>query len=101
MPHLPAPGASLRQVYLSHLAVAGDEPGLFHALMDAALDSAKRRGFALALTGLAARHPLAAIMRRRYRAREYRTMLHLVRWDHGSPADMPMSRLPHVEIAVL
>ena len=60
MPRLPAAGEPLRQVYLSHLAVADNDPALFSAIVDAGLAEARRRGFAVVLTGLATRHPLAA-----------------------------------------
>jgi hypothetical protein len=112
MPRLPAAGEPLRQVYLSHLAVEGHDPLLFQALVDAALAEARRRGFALALTGLSSRHPLADVVRRRYRPHEYRTILHTVHWrGESAEADGPSSLLsqlrlpqiglPHVEIAVL
>ena len=102
MPRLPAAGEPLRQVYLSHLAVDGNEAELFCPLIDAALVEAHRRRLALALTGLATRHPLADLVRRQYRPREYRTVLHLVHWnDRQDAGDVPASALPHVEIAVL
>jgi hypothetical protein len=102
MPRLPAAGEPLQQVYLSHLAVERNDEQLFRALMDAALAEAHRRGFALALVGLAARHPLAQVLRRAYRPREYRSLLHLVQWTSGRKAlDISAARLPHVEIAVL
>jgi hypothetical protein len=102
MPRLPAAGEPLQQVYLSHLALERNDEQLFRALMDAALAEAYRRLFALALVGLAARHPLAQVLRRAYRPREYRSLLHLVQWAGGRKApDMPAARLPHVEIAVL
>jgi len=114
-PRLPAAGEALQQVYLSHLAVPDDDGETFHALVDAALGEAHRRGHALALLGLATRHPLADWLRRHYRPREYRTWLHLVHWngaDESRPdarlpdarlpdARLPDARLPHVEIAVL
>jgi hypothetical protein len=102
LPSLPAAGAPLRQVYLSHLAVQDHDSRAFLALIAAALAAAHRRGFSLALTGLATRHPFAAVLAHRYRAYEYRTLLHLVHWDRGrAPADVPAARLPHVEIAVM
>ena len=104
MPQLPDPCQPLRQIYLSHLAVEGNDPALFTTLIDAALTAARRRAFPLALIGMAARHPLAAIVRRRYRFRhyEYRSLLHLVHWDDGRAAvDALDARIPHVEIAVL
>jgi hypothetical protein len=100
LPHLPAAGEPLRQVYLSHLAVEHHDEQLFRALIDAALAEARRRGFALALAGLASRHPLAGVLSRAYRAREYRALLHLVQWDQEGTV-LPAPRLPHVEIAVL
>jgi len=99
-PRLPAAGEALQQVYLSHLATADDDGDAFHALVDAALAEAHRRGHALALLGLATRHPLADWLRRRYRPREYRAWLHLVQWN-GAHKARPDARLPHVEIAVL
>jgi hypothetical protein len=99
-PRLPAAGEALQQVYLSHLAIENNETELFRALIDAALAQARRRGHALALLGLATRHPLADVLRRHDRPREYRTWLHLVQWN-GADEDRPDTRLPHVEIAVL
>jgi hypothetical protein len=102
MPRLPAAGEPLRQVYLSHLAIERNDEHLFRALIDGALAEAHRRGFELALVGLAARHPLAQVLTRAYRPREYRALLHLVHWGDGREAvDTPTARLPHVEIAVL
>jgi len=104
-PRLPPAGEALQQVYLSHLATGDDDGNTFHALVDAALSEAHRRGHALALLGLATRHPLADWLRRHYRPREYRAWLHLVQWNGADKAQpdvrMPDARLPHVEIAVL
>jgi hypothetical protein len=100
-PHLPPPGAALRQVYLSHVAVEDNDPAVFRALLQAGLALAHRRGFALALTGFATAHPFAAVARER-RAAEYRSLLHLVHWPDGAAAAEALgSRLPHPEIAVM
>jgi hypothetical protein len=102
MPRLPAVGVALRQVYLSHLAVTDDDPALFRALIAAGLAEAHRRGFELALVGLAARHPLAPALAQAWRHREYRSLLHLVHWDDGRAAAAAVEpRLTHVEIAML
>jgi hypothetical protein len=71
------------------------------AIVDAGLTEAHRRGFAVVLTGLATRHPLASELGRRYRHREYRALLQLVHWPDGAGAAALAPRLPHVEIAVL
>lgn len=102
MPRLPKPGEPLDQIFLSHLAVNDDDPHLFAALIDAALTAAYERKFAVALLGLACRHPLAGITASRYRPREYRSLLHLVHWDDGGGAAETVQRpIPHVEIAML
>jgi hypothetical protein len=75
---------------------------LITALIDAALGAARARRCAVALLGLASRHPLAKLVAERYRPREYRSLLHLVHWDDGREAVAAMRPLlPHVEIAVL
>jgi hypothetical protein len=101
-PHLPAVGEHLHQVYLSHLAVDRNDAQLFRLLIGEALAEVHRRPPTLALVGLASRHPLAEVLRREHQPREYRTVLHLVRWtDQDAGMDMPAPGLPHVEIAVL
>jgi hypothetical protein len=101
-PRLPRPGRHLGEVFLSHLAVDDDDPGLFMALIDTALAEARRRNFAVALLGLLSRHALAAIAAARYRPREYRSLLHLVHWDRShTAAAAALAPMPHVEIAML
>jgi hypothetical protein len=101
-PRLPAVGEPLRQIYLSHLAVEGNDEALFRSIVAAALSEASRRGFAVALLGLASRHPLAGVLTRSWRPREYRALLHLVHWADGAAAVERLApRIPHVEIAVL
>jgi hypothetical protein len=102
MPCLPAVGQRLRQIYLSHLAVEGNDENLFRCIVTVALSEARRRGFALALLGLSPRHPLAAVLSGSWRHREYRALLHLVHWADGAAAVEQISpRIPHIEIAVL
>jgi hypothetical protein len=101
MPRLPPPGSPLAQVYLSHVAVEGDDPTVFRSLLAAGLTLARRRGFEVALTGFAAGHPFAAEVRR-HRAASYRSLLHLVHRQEAQPLIEAMApRLPHPEIAVM
>src|SRR5262249_57078922 len=88
MPRLPPVGTPLRQVYLSHVAVDGDDPDAFRALLSAGLALARRRGFEVALTGFADAHPFAAVPQRRP-ALGYRSPLFTVPWD-GSAAPPPL-----------
>jgi hypothetical protein len=102
VPALPAVGAPLLQVYLSHLAVEADTPALLGVLLDAALCAAHRRGFALAVTGMARDRAAARLIAERYRFREYRSVVHLVHWDEGRAAASAAARGPlHVELALL
>jgi hypothetical protein len=100
-PRLPRIGASLRQVYLSHIAVEDDDAAVFAALLAGGLTLARRRGFDVALAGFATAHPFAAVVQQR-RPATYRSLLHLVHWPDGEDAATTLApRLPHVEIAVL
>jgi hypothetical protein len=101
-PRLPDPGHALPHAYLSHLAVDGDDPSLFRALAEAALGQARARRYAYVVIGLAAAHPWVPWLRRRFRPREYRSVLYAVHWEDGREAvDSLDGRLPHVEAALL
>jgi hypothetical protein len=101
MPRLPPSGSSLRQAYLSLVAVEDDDVAVFRAVLRAGLTLACRRGFEVALTGFATNHPFAAVLQRRH-AVKYRSLLHLVHWRDTHPAvDVIASRTPHLEIAVM
>lgn len=97
-PRLPDPGRLLAHAYLSHLAVDGDDPDLFQALIEAACADAA--GYAYLVLGLAARHPWLPWLRRRFRAREYPSVLYTVHWDEEDKTALD-DRLPHVEAALL
>jgi hypothetical protein len=105
-PRLPPIGAALKSVYLSHLAVRSDGAEDFKALMRTALTLARERGFDIAVLGLAALHPLIEVVRRGWKTREYRSLLHVVQWpgraeyrtDRG--AGEP-DRICHPEIALM
>ena len=98
LPRLPAPGSTLAQVYLSHVAVEDDDPAVFRALLAAGSTLARKRGFEIALIGFAAGHPFAAVVARA-RPITYRSLLYLVHWPD---AELAISdRLAHPEIALL
>lgn len=101
-PRLPAPGTPLPHAYLSHVAVDGDDEGVFERLMGAILGDAARRGFACVIAGFAERHPLLRVARRRLGVREYPSLLQLVHRDDGRSAVARLDgRVPHVEVALL
>jgi hypothetical protein len=101
LPRLPSVGSPLREVSLSHLAVAEDDPGVFEALLRGALGRARDRGYQLAVTGMAQGHPLLEPARRFARHMAYQSDIYRVHWDEpGSPADLDKRPL-HLEAAIL
>ena len=101
-PRLPDPGQPLPHAYLSHLAVDGDDPEIFHALVEAAYGEARARRYVYLVIGLAARHPWRAWIERRFKPRTYASILYAVHWDDGASAVATLDgRMPHVEVALL
>jgi hypothetical protein len=100
-PRLPRVGSTLKQVYLSHLAVAGESATELTALLRASLSLARERGFDIAVVGMAARHPLIDVVRQGWKTREYRSLLHLVQWPGGGAHVHDASRIPHPEVALM
>jgi hypothetical protein len=96
---LPVPGTALPMAFLSHLAVDGDDPDIFQALVSAALDHAGRTaGLRWLLLGLAEGHPLLPVARG-FRPREYGSVLYAV---HPPGCRLVFDeRIPHIEIAIL
>lgn len=96
---LPAPGETLPMAFLSHLAVDEDDPDVFRALVSAALQHAGRgAGLRWLLLGLAEGQPLLPVARR-FRPREYGSVLYAVRSPECRLA--LDERIPHIEIAIL
>lgn len=99
-PRLPDPGQILPHAWLAHVAVDGDDPGIFQALVEAAHADASARGDAYVVLGLAARHPWMPWVKSRFRAREYRSVLYAVHWE-GEAGEALDGRIPHLEAALL
>jgi hypothetical protein len=97
-PRLPEPGQILPHAYLSHVAVDGDDPGIFRSLVEAAYTEARTRGLVYIVIGLASRHPWLPWLKKRFRPREYASLLYAVHWEGGEALD---GRIPHVEVALL
>lgn len=102
LPRLPPVGTPLSQIYLSHLAVDGDQPEVFSSLLQAARQEAARRGGESLLIGLSDRHPLRKRLGREFRRLEYQSLLYLVHWEDGAEAAAALDDRPvHVELATL
>jgi hypothetical protein len=100
--HMPPPGQALRQVYLSLAAVDGDDPAMLVQLVKDSLAEAARRGFDLAVIGVADTNPMLPLLRGSFRARDYRSRLYLVHWDDGREAVENLGSRPlHVEAGLL
>ena len=98
-PRLPAAGERLPHAYLSHVAVDGDDPRVFAALLAAARRAAAGR-FLYLVAGFAERHPFVAAVGRR--ARRFRSILYAVCWEDGRAAVAALDgRIPHLEVALL
>jgi hypothetical protein len=98
-PRLPDPGERLPHAFLSHLAIDGDDPELFQALVEAAYAEARARRYVYMVIGLAARHPWRAWIERRFKPRSYASVLYAVHWEDDATA--LDGRMPHVEVALL
>jgi len=104
-PRLPDPGERLPHAYISHIAVDGDDPEIFEALVEAAYAEARARRYVYVVIGLAAGHPWLPWLERRFRPRRYESVLYTVDWGEGAAATAAINaldgRLPHVEAALL
>jgi len=98
---LPRPGERLRSAYASFACVAGDDRGVFRALLARVYALAAERGHAYLLLGLAGNDPLLDTARR-YAHIPYHSRLYTVSWDDGGAFHEQFDgRAPHVEIALL
>ena len=101
-PRLPAPGARLESAFLSHLAIDEDDGEALVALVATACRKAAARGIDYAMIALAARHPLATVIRKRFPCHDYVSMIYVVFWEDGrNDADALDGRIPHPEVAIL
>jgi hypothetical protein len=101
-PRLPPPGEKIRSAFVSHLAVDEDDPEVLLTLLTKAYNDAARDGLDYLMLGLTERHPLLPVVRKRFRFREYVSIIYVVHWEDGSSAvDALDDRVPHLEVAVL
>jgi hypothetical protein len=100
-PPLPPAGATVAMAYLSHIAVDGDDPDTFLALVARARRIARARGVDWLVTGFVAGHPLLGPLLRAARPRTYRAILYAVGWAPDAPPPALDGRRLHVEVATL
>ena len=77
---LPAAGSTLAHAFLSPFMLAPNEPDALAELVVKAGARASERGIEFLTLGLAANDPRLTMLRRRFRRREYRSRIYVVRW---------------------
>lgn len=100
-PPLPPIGEEIRYCYASFVCVAGDDPEIFRALLEAVLARAAARGHSYLMIGFTERDPLL-IPARRLPHIAYPSRLFLAAWENGGGFYERLDgRVPYVEIAAL
>jgi hypothetical protein len=101
-PRLPDEGDTLANAYVSHLAIRPDETEAMTELITELCVMARRRGVEFLTLGFASDDPRLTMVRRCFRAREYRSRLYVVRWPGiGGPAQDLDGRILAPEVALL
>ena len=98
-PPLTPPGQAIPLAFAACICIAGDEPIVMRALLSACARSARQRGKAFLMLGLADEDPLLAVARRWLHV-TYRSDLFAVSWS-DEPAALLDERIPYIEIATL
>jgi hypothetical protein len=102
IPTLPHVGTALSQAFLSHLAVAQDDPDIMLSLVRAGLTLAARQGLRAAVVGMSSAHAFRGTLLGGFRAVEYETLLYWVHWPEGAAAAAASdARLPMPEVGLL
>jgi hypothetical protein len=100
-PRFPRPGETLRSFHAGFVAVEGNDPGVFRALLRHVYNAAAGGPHAYMLLGLHEDDPLAAALDD-YRCSPYRGRLFCVHFEDGVAAWRALDgRVPHVEVATL
>jgi hypothetical protein len=79
-PQLPAVGSTLAHGFLSPLAIAPEERQYLPALVELSFSAPAGRGLKFLTLGFSSVDPQLAVVRKKFRCREYKTVLFQVRW---------------------
>jgi hypothetical protein len=96
---LTSPGEAIPLAFAACVCVADDDPAVMRALLSACERSARLRGKAFLMLGLADNDPLLAVARRWLHV-TYRSDLYAVSWAEDPAAQLD-GRIPYIEIATL
>jgi hypothetical protein len=101
-PVLPPPHTPFRYCFASHLAIDGDNPQVFAALLRCVYNHAASQGYDYFMLGLNQANPLLPVVTNSYRNITYTSQLYLVDWDEGGRAHHQVDDRPaQPEIAIL
>ncbi|MDR3574648.1 MAG: hypothetical protein P4L50_12350 [Anaerolineaceae bacterium] len=102
IPHLPEVNSPLVYAYASHLAIDGDDPQVFSALLRAIYNETIRRRLNYFMIGLDQNNPLRAVLTKSYLHLTYPSQIYLMGWQDGLPAINSVGEQPAgLEISVL
>jgi hypothetical protein len=88
---IPAVGSVLACAFLSPIAVAAGSENLLPSLVESFFPAAAERGLGFLALGFDAADPRAAIVRRHFRGRAYRSRLYQVAWRGASTGQRPLA----------
>jgi hypothetical protein len=101
-PRLPAVGSTLAHAFLSHFAVAPERMDVLPELVVKLCALAAERRIEYLTLGFAANDPRLAMIRTRFKRREYRSRIYIVRWPNmGGAAGQLDHRVLQPELALL
>lgn len=101
-PPLPRVGATLAQAFVSHLAVDPRKPEALTTLIQKAKKAVADRGIEFLTLGFGANDPRLAMLRNKFRCREYLSRIYVVRWpDLGASLRELDGRCLGLEVALL
>jgi hypothetical protein len=102
VPRLPPSGGELRNAFISHVAVDGDNPEVLLTLLTSAYNDSVGGTFDYLILGFAQRSLPLELVKRTFPHREYLSLLYLVYWEDGAEAAGQVdARIPHLEVATL
>lgn len=97
---LPRAGERIPVAFGAPVCIEDDDPAVFRALLDRAMERARARGLGMLMVGFADSDPLLAEARRTIHV-TYRSDLFLFSWATATPAAGLEDRIPYCEIATL
>lgn len=101
VPYLPEPNTPLRYSYASHLAIDGDDPVIFNALLRAVYNHNLEQKYSYFMIGLAESNPFRKTVEACHPL-TYISQIYLVDWDDDGDLLASIDhRIPGLEIAVL